>query len=156
MKRGRELFIIRKAHTDDVSIVVEMATLLLSELRGKRLDQENYKDITFVLLNKPEYFSVFLAFNEYDNCVGMITVTEIYTIYAEGQFGIIQELYVLPEYRFMKVGHELIKEVIRFAKSRGWRRIEVGAPDRKEWAQTMKFYLREGFEEIGPRLKLIL
>lgn len=86
----------------------------------------------------------------------MITVTDIYTIYAEGRLGIIQELYVLPEYRSKKVGHELIKKVLEFAKSKGWRRIEVGAPDREVWARTMKFYLKEGFVEIGPRLKLVL
>lgn len=149
------MIIIRKAHTGDVSVVAEMVTLLMSEFSGNKVDQENYRDTASVLLNKAEYFSAFLAFDEYKKCIGMITVTEICTIYAKGRFGVIQELYVLSEYRSMKVGHELIKKVLEYAKSRSWSRIEVGAPDRVVWARTMEFYLREGFIEIGPRLKLV-
>ena len=60
------------------------------------------------------------------------------------------------------VGHalrlelRLIEEAARIARSQGWRRLEVGAPDQPSWRRTLNFYVREGFVEVGPCLKLIL
>ena len=34
--------------------------------------------------------------------------------------------------------------------------IEVGAPPMPQWQRTLDFYLRAGFVEVGPRLKLPL
>ncbi len=147
---------IKKAKTEDASILTLMVVSLLSELSGEVLEQEKYNDLCVKLLNRSDFFTGFLAFNEFDHCIGILTVTETCSIYAGGCFGVIQELYVLPEYRSMNIGHELIKEVVSFAESRAWRRIEVGAPDRDKWVRTIKFYEKEGFEEIGPRLKLVL
>ncbi len=30
--------------------------------------------------------------------------------------------------------------------------LEVGAPSVPKWQRTVDFYLRNGFEEVGPRL----
>ena len=35
-------------------------------------------------------------------------------------------------------------------------RVEVGAPDVPRWQRTVNFYLKEGFVEVGPRLKYLL
>ena len=42
------------------------------------------------------------------------------------------------------------------ARERGWPRLEVGAPDVPKWQRSLDFYLRCGFEEVGPRLRLLL
>jgi hypothetical protein len=34
--------------------------------------------------------------------------------------------------------------------------LEVGAPDAPRWQKSIDFYIRCGFEEIGPRLFLPL
>jgi GNAT superfamily N-acetyltransferase len=109
-----------------------------------------------VLLQKPESYTAFLAFGESNDCIGMVTVASSCSIYAGGHFGIIQELYVRPDYRQLQIGHQLIEEVVRYAKGRHWKRIEVGAPEAEKWARTIAFYQREGFVEIGPRLKFVL
>jgi hypothetical protein len=38
----------------------------------------------------------------------------------------------------------------------GWGRLEVGAPDVPKWKGTLAFYRRNGFDEVGPRLKILL
>jgi GNAT superfamily N-acetyltransferase len=86
----------------------------------------------------------------------MITVAQSIAIYSLGKFGIINELYVLPEYRSCGIGKLLLDEVVKLAKSKAWKRIEVGAPNQEKWQRTIDFYIKEGFIEIGPRLKRVL
>jgi hypothetical protein len=50
----------------------------------------------------------------------------------------------------------LIDHVKAFARSHGWKNIEVGAPDLERWSRSIAFYKRLGFVEVGPRLDLTL
>lgn len=155
----RRLVRIRKAEVTDSIILTEMVVSLLSELSGEEIeeiDQDKYLNTCVKLLEIPEIFFALLAFNNSDKCIGVITATRSCSIYAAGIFGIIQELYVLPDYRSKQIGRKLIEELVSFAKTSGWCRIEVGAPNADIWDKTIRFYKREGFEEIGPRLKLVL
>jgi Acetyltransferases len=147
---------IRKAEAEDSNIITNMVVLLLSELSGSEVDSNKYRTLSSKLFDNPDVYSAFLAFNENDQCIGILTATESWAIYAGGSFGVIHELYVIPQYRSKNVGHELMKELVDFAKTRNWTRIEVGAPNEDEWERTIQFYEREGFKEIGPRLKLVL
>ena len=65
-------------------------------------------------------------------------------------------MYVVPDYRSKSVGALLIETAISFGRERGWPDIEVGAPSPPRWQRTVDFYLRHGFEEVGPRLDLEL
>ena len=85
--------------------------------------------------------------------VGLIALNECVAIYAQGRFGEISELYVDPEQRSAGVGAALVGKAKSFAAEMGWSRLEVGAPDRANWGRTIAFYEREGFAEIGPRLR---
>jgi GNAT superfamily N-acetyltransferase len=78
------------------------------------------------------------------------------SLYTNGSFGVIHELYVLPEHRSNKVGALLIDAMKAIGEERRWNRIEVGAPSPENWGRTIKFYKEMGFEEIGPRMKLLL
>jgi GNAT superfamily N-acetyltransferase len=73
-----------------------------------------------------------------------------------GRFGEITELYVTPAFRALGVGKRLVEAAVEFARQRGWSRLEVGAPEIPKWAETVNFYRRTGFSEVGPRLKLEL
>jgi GNAT superfamily N-acetyltransferase len=63
---------------------------------------------------------------------------------------------LVPDHRPKNVGSLLIETAILFARKRGWPNVEVGAPGSPRWKRTVDFYLRHGFEEIGPRLDLEL
>ncbi len=85
--------------------------------------------------------------------LGVIVLNECAAIYAGGKFGEITELYVLPEYRSRGVAAKLVEAAEHYAINRGWKRLEVGTPGQPAWDRTLKFYMREGFEEVGTRLR---
>ncbi|WP_157954028.1 GNAT family N-acetyltransferase [Microbulbifer sp. A4B17] len=90
--------------------------------------------------------------------VGVITVSRSAAIYAGGNYGVIEELYVEPEFRSKLIGKALLDKVISFAREEGWPRLEVSTPEKENWQRTIDFYRREGFLEnsVGERLKLEL
>lgn len=88
--------------------------------------------------------------------VGLIILNECAAIYAGGKFGEISELYVLPAYRSKGVAAYLIEAATLEGRARGWKRLEVGAPSQPAWMRTLQFYLRNGFDEVGPRLRKII
>ena len=88
--------------------------------------------------------------------VGLLMLNDCAAIYAGGRFGEITELYVRPDMRSRGVAARLVAEAEHIGRARGWQRIEVGAPEQPAWARTLAFYRREGFAEVGPRLKKTL
>lgn len=88
--------------------------------------------------------------------VGVMTLNECTAIYAGGKFGEISELYVDPNHRSHGIAKQLLDTAQSEAIARGWKRIEVGAPGQPEWQRTLNFYLRNGFEEVGPRLRRLV
>ena len=89
--------------------------------------------------------------------IGFVTVYEGFSLYAEGAFGTMAELYVKPSYRSQGIGNMLIQAVKEFGDRRDWKRLEVTTPPLPEFDPTLAFYEREGFEISGGRkLKTVL
>jgi len=86
--------------------------------------------------------------------VGVITLVETISLYAGGHIGVLNELYVVPEYRSEGVGKILLDAAKELGEERGWVRLEVTTPG-DEYARTLRFYEREGFLLIGPRYKFM-
>ncbi|MEQ8187593.1 MAG: GNAT family N-acetyltransferase [Candidatus Eremiobacterota bacterium] len=139
-------------NSEEVSLMIDALFKeighIMPDFGGKHINNL-YKD----LLNK---IKIFIAIDESDKPAGIITVTESAGFYAKGYYGVINELYVLPEYRSQGTGKLLIDEVKKLAESKSWTRLEVTTPDRSHRDRTVKFYEKEGFIEIGPRLKFEL
>ena len=93
-------------------------------------------------------YHVLAAFDE-NQIVGFGAMCESHSLYAEGAFGIIQEFYVIPNYRSKEVGKSLIKEIVDFAKAKGWKRLELCTPPIPEFDRTVDFYKYNGFEITG-------
>ncbi|WP_431800116.1 N-acetyltransferase family protein [Halobacillus andaensis] len=147
---------IRKANLKDVDLVAEMAAGLLSELSERTVCKNELLDVCEGLFNIQNHlYTVFLAFRE-EECIGMISVHEVTSLYARGSMGVIQELYVRPEVRSDGLGDKLIQSVKEQGAKCGWKIIEVGAPNPEKWSRTVSFYKRKGFEEKGPRLRFKL
>src|SRR5262249_23567580 len=92
----------------------------------------------------PRQFT-FLALAPEGSAVGVATVAETFAIYAQGRYGIINEMYVTPGHRSAGVGAQLIEAVKTLGRTRGWRRIDVTAPESAVWSRTRTFYERQGF-----------
>ncbi|WP_282941339.1 GNAT family N-acetyltransferase [Paenibacillus sp. RC67] len=89
--------------------------------------------------------------------VGFLSMCESSSLYANGHFGIIQELYIRSEYRSHGVGKNLVGAAIEYAKNKGWKRLEVSTPPLPEFERSLAIYQREGFVITGgEKLKLLL
>lgn len=99
------------------------------------------------MLNSRDY-NIIAALDN-DTIVGFGALCESRSLYAEGIFGIIQELYVLPEYRLKKIGKCLIEKIVEHAKSLNWKRLELCTPSLPEFDRTVAFYQNNSFEITG-------
>ena len=142
-----------KKHSKEI---IRLVTELISELGGKRFVINELEAIDFIerSIENGKYFA-FLALDDRQNAFGIITAGESGAVYAGGPFGVIHEFYIAPKMRSNGHGNKLISKVKETATYMGWKRLEVGAPPYPQWKRTKGFYLREGFIEIGPRLRWI-
>ena len=145
---------VRDLGGDDGPVVAKLLHALLDELSpqgGPALEmlQSTVDDVL-----RSNLIEGVLAFVK-EEPVGVIMLNECMAIYAGGRFGEITELYVSPAYRSKGIAPMLIEAATKIAHRRGWKRFEVGAPDQPAWNRTLSFYLREGFEEVGPRLRKV-
>ena len=127
---------------------------LLLELDNTQIDETLYGKSIDTFLEDPK--SVVYVAKYKGKYIGVITAIESIAIYSQGNYGVIQELYVSPVARSLSIGENLINAIKKHAKEVGWSRLEVTTPAPSEWARTVLFYKNQGFEEIGYRLKLII
>ncbi|WP_175051246.1 GNAT family N-acetyltransferase [Paraburkholderia sediminicola] len=146
---------IRPVASTDAHSVAHLVDGLLTELHNGELEFADRVSIAEAVLNQTNRSFGYMAL-EGESPMGILLMTEGVAIYAGGAFGQITELYVRPEYRSGGVAAALIREATKFGKERGWKRLDVGAPDQPRWARTLAFYLSAGFVEVGPRLRLDL
>lgn len=147
---------IVEASPADAELVGELVYSLLIEFFAEQshlFPLEKMKNAAAELLTPGSAVWSFLAMNG-DEVVGMINLNECAAIYAGGKFGEITELYVKPAFRCRNIGEQLIAQARDFAGERGWKVLEVGAPDVPRCQRTVNFYLHNGFSEIGPRLEI--
>ena len=88
--------------------------------------------------------------------VGISTLVETFAIYAGGSYGVIDEMYVDPEFRSAGVGKMLIDAVKEFGREKNWLRVDVTAPPEEQWKHTVRFYEKQGFVFTGPKLRFKL
>ena len=138
--------------------VFELVLTLLREL-GEEADDLGHFDearVRAAWQKASDRVHILLARTEGNQIVGIATTTESFAIYANGLYGIINEMYVSPDYRSRGVGKDLIDGIKRLARTRGWSRIDVVCPESDRWVRTRRFYEREGFTFAGPKLKFMV
>jgi len=143
-----------KEHSKEI---LKKVSELVTELSGKPFVVDQTEALIFIehSINEGKYVA-FLAVDESGNATGLVTAGEAGAVYAGGRFGIIHEFYIDPGLRCNGIGKQLIESVKQTAVALNWKRLEVGAPPYPEWQRTKMFYMREGFQEIGPRLKWVV
>lgn len=148
---------IRKAGKEDLQLTFSLIKNLLIELgdEAKDLEKVNKLQNSQIDINNLETHLVFLAEDE-ETTVGIITLSECFAVYTGGNYGIINEMYVLPEYRSKNIGAMLINKAKEIAAEKNWGRIDVTTPVEKRWERTKSFYLKQDFEFTGEKLKFDL
>lgn len=138
----------RLADPSDTASVAILLAALFEEVEHTP-DAEEIAEI-FAEIDADDNHSTLLALNEDEDIVGILTLVECLSISAGGKYGVLNELYVVPEYRSEGVGGMLVDEAKALAEARDWKRLEVTTPG-DEFSKTLRFYEREGFYKIGPR-----
>lgn len=144
------LLVADESHTQAVAYLLGA---LFAEVEHSP-DEEQIAGI-FAAIDADDRHSTLLALDDDGDAVGVITITESLALYAGGYIGVINELYVVPEFRSEGVGKILLDAAKELATDRGWKRLEVTTPG-DDFAKTLHFYEREGFFRIGPRFKFEL
>lgn len=149
---------ILRCTIEDAPMVFDWVTRLLTEL-GDEAEDLGRLDETKVLeawRNLGDRFQVFVAKDELSSVVGVLTLTETFAIYANGNYGVIDEMYVAPAMRSEGIGARLVDAVKEYGRERGWTRIDVTAPEDPRWIRSRRFYEQQGFRFTGPKLKFPL
>lgn len=143
-------YVIRQASPSDARAVAALVGCLLAEVAGEAEDPGAPFDLGDTtarlaqLLEQEQYF-VFVARADDDSIAGFVAPCEGCTLSAGGAFGLIPELYVVPEARSRRVGEKLVARAKKFATTRGWQWLEVTAPSLPVGGFALDFYRREGF-----------
>lgn len=146
---------VRVASADDCTTIANLASNLLTEINrdNKTITITQERVRLFIESSIPTV--TFLAEND-TVPVGFISAVTSSAIYSEKDFGIINELYVEPLSRSEGIAAQLIKALTDHAGNIGWSSLSVGTPHQPQWIRTLNFYKKQGFVEIGPRLRLKL
>lgn len=137
----------------DAEAVAQLAVCLTNEIIERTGIQHFDVDVPKAVSLCETYvanglYDVLAAFDE-KAVIGFAALCESHSLYAEGAFGIVQECYVMPEYRSQAVGHQLIQAVIQQAKRKQWTRLELCTPPLPAFDRTVAFYQANGFEITG-------
>lgn len=143
---------IRMATADDAQAVAGLLGTLFAELSPEAsVDERRLLDTVKGVMAMPSVSAVLAERG--GRAVGLAMLNECAAVYAGGTFGEITELVVLPQARSRGIAAQILGWCADLGRTRGWTRIEVGAPEQPAWGRTLAFYRREGFVEVGPRLK---
>lgn len=149
--------VVTEAGREEWAGVFDLVSRLLAEL-GEEGEEAGTLDERFLSRGWESVAQRHLAFvaRHGQALVGVMTISEAFAIYANGHYGVINEMFVLPEYRSRGVGALLIDAARDLGRRRGWRRIDVTAPESERWHRTRRFDERQGFRYTGPKLKYVL
>jgi GNAT superfamily N-acetyltransferase len=101
-------------------------------------------------------FLALLAKDESGTAIGVLTLSDSFALYAGGEYGVIDEMYVRPDWRGQGVGRALVDEAVAVARERRWFRLDVTGPQDEPDERAVRFYQGLGFEFTGPKLRRLL
>jgi len=153
---------ITRAVSGDAPAIAEMVGELLVEIMDAISERAFHFDLGETVVRLTDFlgqgkYVIFVARTSDGDPAGFVALYESFSLYAEGAFGTIPELYVRPALRNAGLGVRLVAAARAYGAERGWTRLEVTTPPLPQFDRTLAFYEREGFSISGGRkLKLSL
>ena len=111
--------VVRRAALNDASLVARLVDSLLVELSGSSSRYEERLATAYRLLTNGDRIFGFFAV-EKQHPLGVIMISERASIYAAGSFGVITELYVVPEKRSAGIAKLLSTRPLLSGESAGY------------------------------------
>jgi GNAT superfamily N-acetyltransferase len=148
---------IRPAGDGDVAAVALAVEALLLELGGRRPAREELEAEIRAALEDPGVGAILVA-EAGAALVGVLSASWQRALHVPGRYATIQDLWVDPEWRSHRVGAALVDELVALCGKQGVARVEVGLPRESFDAirATEAFYLGNGFEHLGPRMRRLI
>jgi GNAT superfamily N-acetyltransferase len=149
---------VRRAARSDVAAVAAAVSELLLELGGKPAPMAALEASTRAMIDDREVGLVLVAESESDGeIIGMLGVSWQSAIRIPGRYGLIQELWVDPAWRYRTIGGDLIDALCELTSRHNVATIEVGLPGERypHHAATESFYTSNDFKVIGVRMRRV-
>lgn len=148
---------IRPAADADVGAVAAAVEQLLAELGGSRPPRAELEAEVRAALEDPA-IGVTLVAEAGGEIVGVLSASWQRALHVPGRYATIQDLWTDPGWRSRKLGAALVDGLAELCRAEGVERIEVGLPRESFEAirATEGFYLGNGFEHLGPRMRRLL
>jgi GNAT superfamily N-acetyltransferase len=148
---------VRPAAAADVGAVAAAVEQLLVELGGRRPARADLEAEIQAALDDPGVGALIVAEAE-GEIVGVLSASWQRALHVPGRYATIQDLWTDADWRSRGVGAGLVDELAVLCRAEGVARIEVGLPRESFEAirATEAFYLGNGFEQLGPRMRRLL
>lgn len=146
---------IEKAEPGHAPVVVDLLKRLYLEL-GEERESLNFLSTNLIERMLTSGATGIYLLRQAGQYIGVFTLTESQAIYAGGKYGVLDEMYIVPEQRRQKHGARILEYIGSIAKKNNWSRLDVTAPTEEKWSRTRRFYENNGFVFTGPKYKLKL
>lgn len=148
---------IRPATPADAEAVATAVERLLVELGGRRPPRADLETEVEAVLDDPGLGALIVAEGG-GEIVGVLSASWQRALHVPGRYATIQDLWTHPDWRGRRVGAGLVDGLADLCRAQGVGRIEVGLPRESFEAirATEAFYLGNGFEQLGPRMRRLL
>jgi len=134
--------ILRKAAESDINTLSGMLAELFSIEDDFEIDSVKQKKALSLIINGGEEAVIFVAETQ-SEIIGMINIQKIVSTAVGGYSLLLEDMFVLSEYRCFGVGKMLIEQAVQWGKERQAFRIQLAADIRN--MPAINFYYREGF-----------
>ncbi|WP_019988422.1 GNAT family N-acetyltransferase [Rudanella lutea] len=139
---------IRPATLDDCPVVYRF----LCDLEETTLDPVAFQAVFGRNLANPSVW--YRVAESGAEVVGFVSCHTQWLLHHTGQVAEIQELYVRPDYRNRRIGHQLVADVAQIARQEGFINLEVTTNARR--TDTIRFYEQAGFRASHRKLVMEL
>jgi GNAT superfamily N-acetyltransferase len=155
---GKSGWDVRRARPSDSAAVATGVAALLCELGATPPSHTSIEDEARAHIDDPTLGIVLIAVGDGGELVGVLTASWARAIQVPGRMLTIEVLWTRREWRGRNVGAELVDALAGAAVDAGAARVEVGLPRESFEAlrATERFYLANGFERLGPRMRKTL
>jgi GNAT superfamily N-acetyltransferase len=149
---------VRPARPEDAAAVATGVAALLCELGATPPSHAAIEAEAKAHIEDPSLGIVLIAVGDDGELVGVLTASWARAIQVPGRMLTIEVLWTRREWRGRAVGAGLVDALAPIAIDAGAARVEVGLPRESFEAirATERFYLANGFEHLGPRMRKAL